>query len=186
MSKLANPLGLLACMIAVALVLAGCSNPDATGTTAASTQASPQSAGEPPAPAPPPPSAQSPAQVQPTPTGALTAFAERDVNWNWKTLAGDQRALAAIAVGAARLAEQQAAASSTADTTIASAEIWNRGTLVSVAPDRSKPGTWVLVTREQTGGDSQYEGLPAAYHVTLAELARVPGGWAVERWSPQS
>ncbi len=45
---------------------------------------------------------------------------------------------------------------------------------------------WVIVTREQTGGDTQYEGLPAAYHVTLAKLASVPGGYAVSEWLPQS
>jgi hypothetical protein len=45
---------------------------------------------------------------------------------------------------------------------------------------------WVIVTREQTGGDTQYEGLPAAYHVTLAQLARVPDGYAVSQWLPQN
>jgi hypothetical protein len=44
----------------------------------------------------------------------------------------------------------------------------------------------VIVTREQTGGDSQYEGLAAAYHVTIAKLASVPGGYAVEQWLPES
>ena len=44
----------------------------------------------------------------------------------------------------------------------------------------------MIVTREQTGGDTQYEGLPAAYHVTLAQLASVPGGYAVSEWLPQS
>ena len=44
----------------------------------------------------------------------------------------------------------------------------------------------MIVTREQTGGNTQYEGLPAAYHVTIAQLASVDGGYAVERWLPQS
>ena len=91
-----------------------------------------------------------------------------------------------MSVGAARLAEQQAAASSEADTTIARGRIWNSGQIVSIAADVSRPGTWDIVTREQTGGSTEYEGLPAAYHVTLAQLARVPGGFAVSEWLPQS
>ena len=91
-----------------------------------------------------------------------------------------------MSVGAARLAEQQAAASSEADTTIARGHIWNSGQIVSIATRPRRRGTWVIVTREQTGGDTEYEGLPAAYHVTLARLARVPGGYAVSEWLPQS
>jgi hypothetical protein len=44
----------------------------------------------------------------------------------------------------------------------------------------------VIVTREQTGGNSQYDGLQASYHVTLAELAQLKnGGWTVSEWLPQ-
>ncbi len=80
----------------------------------------------------------------------------------------------------------QAAASSRGDTTIARGHIYNRGQIVSIARDLTAADSWVIVTREQTGGDSQYEGLPAAYHVTIAQLAGVPGGYAVEQWLPQS
>ena len=45
---------------------------------------------------------------------------------------------------------------------------------------------WTIVTREQTSGAGEYEGLPAAYHVTLAKLAAVGGGYAVSEWLPQS
>ena len=132
--------GLIAvCLVLGAVALAGCANPDApsTGPQTAAT-ASPQNAGEPPAPAPASPAAQTPADVQPTPLAALTAFSRLYSNWTYRTLTSDQRALAAMSVGAARLAEQQAAASSEADTTIARGRIWNSGQIVSIAADVSR------------------------------------------------
>ena len=175
------------CLLLAAVALAGCTNPDAPSAGQGSTStASPQNPGEPPAPAPPAPATQAPAGIQPTPSKALAAFSQLYTNWTYRTLSSNQRTLAAMSVGAARLAEQQAAATSHADTTITRGRIYNSGQIVSIAPDLSRTNTWVIVTREQTGGDTQYEGLPAAYHVTLAQLARVPGGFAIELWLPQT
>lgn len=174
------------CVLLAVAALAGCTNPDASSPAQSTTeQSSPQNAGEPPAPVPVSPSAQGPLDVQATPEKALEAFASLYVNWTYRTLSENQRTLAAISVDAARLSEQQAAASSGADSTLAAGHIFNRGQIVSVAGDLSTPGEWVIVTREQTGGDSEYAGLTAAYHVTLAQLQRVPGGFAVSDWSPQ-
>lgn len=173
--------------VLVAVALAGCTNPDApTVTTGTSRSTSPQNAGEPTAPPPPAAGAQMPAGVQPTPSKALAAFAELYVNWTYRSLSADQKTLAAISVGAARLSETQAAASSKHDTTIARGHIYNRGQVISISRDLAKAGTWVIVSREETGGNSEYEGLPAAYHVTIAQLANVPGGYAVEQWLPQN
>jgi hypothetical protein len=129
---------------------------------------------------------QKPAAVQPTKMRALEAFAGLYVNWSYRTLAGTQRTLAAMSVGPARLAEAQAAASTRADSTIARGHVWNSGRLVSVSREENRAGTWVLVTLERTGGSTQYQGLPAAYHVTLARVAGVPGGYAVSEWLPQT
>ena len=176
---------ILVCLLLAVLGLAGCTNPDAPSAVQGSTStASPQNPGEPPAPAPPAPAAQAPAAVQSTPAKALAAFSALYTNWTYRTLSADQRTLAAMSVAAARLAEQQAAASSEADTTITRGHIYNSGEIVSIARDLARPGMWAIVTREQTGGDTQYEGLPAAYHVTLAQLAHVGGGYAVSQWSP--
>jgi type IV pilus biogenesis protein CpaD/CtpE len=175
-------------LVAVAVALAGCSNPDAPGAgpKPASTS-SPQNAGESPAPAPSSPASQAPVGVQGAPSAALEAFSRLYSNWTYRTLSGDQRKLAAMSVGAARLGEQQAAASSQGDTTITRGQIWNSGQIVSITGDLTQPGIWVVVTREQTGGSTQYEGLPVSYHVTLARLARVPGGgYAVSEWLPQN
>jgi hypothetical protein len=172
-----------------ALTLTGCSNPDAP-TAATPTVATPASAtpnaGEPPGTARSPVAPQASLRVAPTPRAALTAFAELYINWSYKTLSAQQRTLAAISVGAARLAEQQAAATSAADNTLRQGHIHNSGQVTSIAPELTHRGTWVIVTQEQTGGDAQYEGLPPAYHVTLARLAGVPGGYAVSEWLPQS
>jgi hypothetical protein len=129
---------------------------------------------------------QSASQPQPTPQQALNAFAVLYVNWSFRTLTAEQRTLAQMSVGAARLAEAQAAAASPSDRTIREGHIHNSGQVVSIAPDTTRAGAWVIVTREQTGGASQYQGLPPAYHVTLARLAHLPGGYAVSQWLPQS
>jgi hypothetical protein len=175
-----------AVVLLAALALAGCSNPDAPTTPQNTTPStSPQNPGEPPAPAPSSPAAQAPADVQATPAKAIAVFAELYVNWTYQNLTAHQRMLAAMAVGPARLAERQAAASSEADTTITRGHIYNTGQVVSIAPDATRAGTWVLVTHEQTGGSTEYAGLPAAYHVTLAQLAQVPGGFSISQWLPQ-
>jgi hypothetical protein len=174
------------CLLLSAVALTGCTNPDAPGAVQSTTSsASPQNPGEPPAPPPSSPAAQAPAGVQATPAKAIAAFAELYVNWTYRTLTVNQRTLAAMSVGAARLSERQAAASSKADTTITRGHIFNQGQIISIAPDLARPNTWVIVTREQTAGNTQYAGLPAAYHVTLAQLASVPGGYAMSQWLPQ-
>jgi hypothetical protein len=144
------------------------------------------SPGEPNAPPPPAASSYAAANVKNTRTEALSTFAALYVNWSYRNLTREQRTLATISVGAARIAELQAAATSAADATLRAARIANRGTVVSIAQDQSQGGSWVIVTHEQTSGAGDYEGLPAAYHVTVARLASVPGGYAVSEWLPQS
>jgi hypothetical protein len=196
MYKLAHTLTLTA----AAAAIAGCgiSNPyqhtaatttstsTSTG-TASSPAANPaQNPDEPPAPPPPAPVSQAPASVRSTPAGAITQFATLYINWTWRTLAAHERELAQLSVGPARLSEQQAAAAAAGDSTIAQSRVYNSGQIISIAPSRTNPTQWVIVTREQTGGNSQYDDLQASYHVTLAELAQLKnGGWTVSEWLPQ-
>lgn len=178
-----------ALLLALMVVLAGCSNPDAPSTqpsAAGTSTSSPGNVGEPPAPAPASPVSQAPTDVQATPAAALAAFSRLYSNWTYRTLTSNQRRLAAMSAGAARLAEQQAALASQADTTITRGHIWNTGQIISVAEDLARRGTWAIVTREQTGGSTQYEGLPASYHVTFARLAHLPAGYVISQWLPQS
>jgi len=173
--------------IALASCLAGCSNPYASRAPQSKPDAA-QSPGEPPAPARPTTASQAPERVQSTPQRALTLFADLYTNWSYHTLTQNQQTLAAISVGTARLTEQQAAAASTTDTTVTRARITNHGQLIAVAENLDRPGTWIVVTREQTSSEDngEYEGLGASYHLTLAEVAAVPGGWAVSDWRPQT
>lgn len=173
-------------LAATAVVLAGCANPDARPVASEpARQAGISSPGEPSAPRPPPSSSYAARDLSATPTAALAAFASLYVNWSYRDLAAEQRALAGMSVGAARAAELQAAATSASDSTLGRARIANHGTIVSIAPDRDLDGAWVLVTREQTSGSGDYEGLPPAYHVTVARVERLTGGYAVREWLPQ-
>jgi hypothetical protein len=198
MYKLAHTLTLTA----AAAAIAGCgiSNPyqhtagtttSTSTSTSTSTASSPganpaQNPGEPPAPPPPAPASQAPASVRSTPAGAIAQYANLYMNWTWRTLAAHERKLAALSVGAARLSEQQAAAAAISDSTIAQSRVYNNGQIISIAPSRTNTKQWVIVTREQTGGNSQYDGLQASYHITLAELAQLKnGGWTVSEWLPQ-
>jgi hypothetical protein len=176
----------LALLVALTCVVfaSGCANPDTPKRPGAAVLLG--SPGEPAAPAPPSPAAQEPSGAQPTPQKALIQFASRFINWDYRTLAEDQLSLARISIGAARLTEQQAAAQTTRDSTLTRARVWNRGTVAAIAPDRTVLGVWWVVTREQTGGSDEYAGLPASYHLTRAQVAEVPDGWAVSRWEPQN
>lgn len=126
-----------------------------------------------------------PVRLAPSPQQAVERFAAGYINWTWQSLAADQAALAASAVGEARASEEQALKQTARDTPLRRAEIYNRGVIVAVAPlHGGKPDEWVIDTREQTGGNSEYAGLQAAFHVTLAAVVRVRGGWAVSVWRP--
>jgi hypothetical protein len=174
-------------LAAAALALNGCSNPDAPGSNGVTAEAPELSSpGEPKAPPPPAPSDYTAAKVKRTPTEALESFAARYVNWSYRDISANQRTLAAMSVGAARTAELQAAAASTSDSTIRTARIANHGSVLSVAREQGHAGVWVIVTHESTSGAGDYEGLPSSYHVTIARLQSVPGGYAVSEWLPQS
>jgi hypothetical protein len=172
--------------IVIVLGLTACSDPYAARQGDGKQSPSPgvQNAGEPPA--PPQGGTQAPIDVEATPKAALLQFASRYSNWSYRTLAREQLALSSISVGAARLSERQAAASTHADSTLTRSHISNSGTVLSVSADLARAGWWIVVTREHTSGGGEYTGLAAGYHVTLARLASVPGGWAVSQWLPQS
>jgi hypothetical protein len=123
----------------------------------------------------------------PTPRVALERYAQLYINWTASTVAADQRELATMSLGSARAQALQAAASYQHDTTLRQSAVTNTGTIVSIAPGQGiATGDWVVVTSEKTSGRGDYEGLPAALHITYAQLTRTATGWIVTVWEPRS
>lgn len=122
----------------------------------------------------------------PTAREAVVRYARLYINWNPATLAVDQRRLAGLSIGAARLTAQQQAASTATDRTLHTDHLANHGTVVSAAPGTgAERGRWVIVTREQTTGTGSYHALPYQLHVILATVTHTRGGWVIAQWSPQ-
>lgn len=128
-----------------------------------------------------------PTTLAPSPSVALRRYALAYVNWSASGLPARERQLAGIAVGAARLAAQQTAAAAGGAAALAADHVANHGAVVAIAAGEGVDrGRWVIVTEEQTTGSGPYAGLPPGPHVTLAQVARLPGGWAVSVWLPLS
>jgi hypothetical protein len=123
----------------------------------------------------------------PTARAAVRRYARLYINWTASTLQRDQRKLAKLAIGAARLQAQQAAATGASNPQLKRDHVSNRGEVVSISPG-SQPaeGLWVIVTSETTGGQGQYQGLPAELHVTYAKVTHTRQGWVISQWMPQT
>jgi hypothetical protein len=188
----------------VALTLSGCGSSTRNAplplgrsldATPAPTNASPAPAGDPPGEQsgtiPPeqaaktsPPSASS---AGPSPQGALRRYAFAYTNWYASSLPAHERALASLGVGAARLADQQTAASQSRAKELAADHVHNQGVVLAIAAGTGPAhGQWVIVTLEQTTGTGPYAGLPASPHVILARTVRVGPRWAVSEWNPRT
>jgi hypothetical protein len=123
--------------------------------------------------------------AQPTPQAAIARYARLYLNWTAATVASVQQELASISLGQARAQALQAAAAYRADTTLAQSQVASTGTVISIAPSLTAPGTWVLVSAEHTTGQGDYAGLPAQLHITYAQTTHTPSGNVVDAWSPQ-
>lgn len=124
--------------------------------------------------------------AEPTPEAALRRYAELSINWTADTLSANQRALARISIDGARQTALLAAERVARDDTLRRSQVSNSGRVISLAAGlASAGGSWVVVTRERTVGRDSYRGLPPTYHVTIAKLGRLAGGWVVTSWEPR-
>jgi hypothetical protein len=127
-----------------------------------------------------------PTQPAATAGQAVERFAVGYINWTYASLSGDEARLAASAIGEARASEEQAEAQLARDTALKRAHIYNTGNVIAVSPVAGAGNQeWVLVTRERTGGDGEYAATRPAFHVTLARVQHVAGGFSVSAWRPQ-
>jgi hypothetical protein len=124
----------------------------------------------------------------PTPVAAIEAFATAYINWTATTVSGRMRALEGLSVGQARAAVALDAAQTAQDYELRRGGVANSGTVEAVAPVLGAHGEYAVVTRERTTatGTSAYAGLRPAWHLALATVARVGGGWTVSSWQPES
>jgi hypothetical protein len=128
-----------------------------------------------------------PGSVARSPQAALRRYALAYTNWTASSLPAHERSLASRAVGPARLAVEQIAASESDTAALAADNVQNKGVVLAIASAQGPArGQWLVVTQEQTTGTGPYAGLPPAPHVSLARIAHVGRGWAVSEWSPKS
>jgi hypothetical protein len=124
-----------------------------------------------------------------SPTAAIQAFADTYINWTAPTVVAQLRMLASESVGQARSAMALAASQTAGDYELQRGGVQNTGTVEAVAALRGQRNQYVVVTREQTSAanTTAYEGLKAAWHLTLAAVVQVaPGEWVVSGWQPES
>jgi hypothetical protein len=119
---------------------------------------------------------------------AVRSFANSYINWTAETVAADMRALAGRSIGQARSALELAAAQTASDYELQQGGISNSGQVEAVAPLPSSRDRYVVVTRESTAATNTtaYQGLRPAWHVALATVSPLKGGWVLSGWQPES
>jgi hypothetical protein len=138
------------------------------------------------------PSSKPPPQIASTTSSgaveAVRSFASAYINWTADTVTADMRGLAARSIGQARSALELAAAQTASDYELQQGGISNSGTVEAVAPVPSAHDQYVVVTREATTATNTtaYQGLRPAWHVAIATVSYVQGGWVLSGWQPES
>jgi len=128
-----------------------------------------------------------PGSLASSPQAALLRYALVYTNWRAASLGRHELQLAALAVGPARLAAEQTAASASAAAALAADHVRNTGVVLGIAHGQGPArGSWIVVTEERTTGGGPYAGLPQSAHVTIARVQQWGQGWGVSEWTPET
>lgn len=127
-----------------------------------------------------------PARESRSPRRAARWFATRWANWDWRTAAEQQRALARLATGPLAQRLRANAGSERIDSSLARDRPGSRGVVAGIelttAGDRA---SGVVVTHEQTYTAGRADLGGRRYRVYLIRLSRERNGWEVSAWEPQ-
>lgn len=138
---------------------------------------------------PGPPAGTPPATAERPPRSARKAaqsFATGWANWDWRSAARQQRALARLASGDLARQLRANANSSRIDASLARDKPGSRGTVAAVdLKSRIAQAAGIVVTHEQTYTDGRANLGGRRYRVYLIRLTREPNGWGVRAWEPQ-
>ena len=177
-------------VVAVVLSLAGCQDPyanDRARPAPAPTQRTAATPGDLARPGPPagrsPPPADS---LSRSPRHAARSFATRWANWDWRTAASQQRALATLAVGDLARQLRANADSARIDASLARDKPGSRGAVAAI--DLNADGqraAGIVVARERTYTDGRADLSGQRYRVYLIGLTYQQNEWAVSAWEPQ-
>ena len=114
------------------------------------------------------------------------AFALRWVNWDWRSIAAQQRALARLATGSLAVDLQPGARATRADVSLRRDAPGIRGVVAVISlRARSRRATGLVVTREQTYTAGRADLGGRRYRVYRIKLVATSRGWEVNAWEPQ-
>jgi hypothetical protein len=121
-----------------------------------------------------------------SPRRAARLFATRWVNWDWRTVVDQQRALARLATGSLARRLRANADSARIDASLARDKPGSRGAVAAIdlttAGDRA---SGVVVTRERTYTAGRADLGGQRYRVYLIRLSLKWNRWGVRAWEPQ-
>jgi hypothetical protein len=113
-------------------------------------------------------------------------FAERWVNWSWRDVAAQQRALADLADAPYAAQLRADAAHAGVDRSLFRARPFQAGRIVAIViRANGRRRSAVVVTHERSFTDGVEDAGGARYRVYLASLVRHETGWRVHAWQPQ-
>lgn len=181
-------LSVLLTVVVFAMLAAGCQDPYARNQVpTGKAQASPPAASDVDRPGPRAATiAQSRAPRGLSATQTAKTFATRWVNWDWQSVAPQQRRLAALATGPLARDLRASARSARVDASLARDKPGSRGTVEAVdltLEGARRSGIVVTQERSYTGQRADLGG--RRYRVYRIQLSQDSAGWGVSRWEPQ-